>query len=148
MTYALDKTVEQAMATALTVVRQAALAIKDIDTELHEHANTVHGIKDLLLAHLLIMIFFLRTCERSRVTITSIKNLLFVNKNWVICVKSPPQQRPLHERPCMIELPQLYQHESFFVLTIPWATKALLRCWRDYKNTIPGHVFVAALVNT
>ena len=50
ITYALDETVEQAMATAPTVVRQAALAIKDIDTELHEHANTVHGIKDLLLA--------------------------------------------------------------------------------------------------
>ena len=39
-TYALDETVEQAMATARTEVRQAALAIKDIDTELHEHANT------------------------------------------------------------------------------------------------------------
>ena len=49
-TYALDGTVEQAMATAPTVVRQAALAIKDIDTELHEHASTMHGIKDLLLA--------------------------------------------------------------------------------------------------
>ena len=30
------------MATAPTVVRQAAPAIKDIDTELHEHGNTVH----------------------------------------------------------------------------------------------------------
>ena len=50
MTYALDETVEHVMASAPTVVRQAALAIKDIDTELHEHANTVHGIKDLLLA--------------------------------------------------------------------------------------------------
>ena len=38
------------MASAPTVVRQAALAIKEIDTELYEHANTVHGIKDLLLA--------------------------------------------------------------------------------------------------
>ena len=46
MTYALDETVEQAMASAPTVVRQAALAIKDIK----EHANKVHGIKDLLLA--------------------------------------------------------------------------------------------------
>ena len=42
ITYALDETVEQAMASAPTVVRQVAL---------HEHAaNTVHGIKDLLLA--------------------------------------------------------------------------------------------------
>ena len=38
------------MAPASTVVRQAALAIKEIDTELHKYANTVHGIKDLLLA--------------------------------------------------------------------------------------------------
>ena len=48
-TYGLDEAVEQAMATAPTVVRQAALVIKDIDTELHEHANTMQGIKDLLL---------------------------------------------------------------------------------------------------
>ena len=51
VTYAVDETVEQVMTSAPTVVRQAALAIKEIDTELHEYANTVHGIKDLLLAH-------------------------------------------------------------------------------------------------
>ena len=39
VTFALNETVEQAMATTPTVVRPAALAIKDIDTELHEHAN-------------------------------------------------------------------------------------------------------------
>ena len=48
-THALDETVEQAMVSAPRVVRPAVLAIKEIDTELHEHANTVHGIKDLLL---------------------------------------------------------------------------------------------------
>ena len=46
MTYALEETLEQAIA----VVRQAALAFKGIDTELHEHVNTVNGIKDLLFA--------------------------------------------------------------------------------------------------
>ena len=50
VTYVLDETVEQALTTAPTVVRQAALAIKDMDTQLHEQAKTVHGIKDLLLA--------------------------------------------------------------------------------------------------
>ena len=50
VTYALDETVEQAMVEEATVVRQAALATKEIDPELHEQANTVHGIKDLLLA--------------------------------------------------------------------------------------------------
>ena len=43
MTYAFDETVEQAMASARTVVRQAALATRDIDTDFHEHVNTVHG---------------------------------------------------------------------------------------------------------
>ena len=41
----LDETVGQALATAPTVVRQAALVIKDIDTELHEQAKTVQGKK-------------------------------------------------------------------------------------------------------
>ena len=41
VTYTLDETVEEATATAPTVIRQAALAIKDIDTELHKQANTV-----------------------------------------------------------------------------------------------------------
>ena len=31
-------------------VRDSIMALKDIDTELHEHAHTVHGIKDLVLA--------------------------------------------------------------------------------------------------
>ena len=38
------------MVTAPTVVRQAALAIKDIDAELHEHVTTLHGFKYLLSA--------------------------------------------------------------------------------------------------
>ena len=131
MTYALDETVEQAMASAPTVVRQAALAIKDIDTELHEHANTVHGIKDLLLAqnrdvHVLaikklvaqesIDQDFLPDDVRAfaRNYYKQKKDLLFVNKNGILCVKYPPQQRPLHERPCMIVMPQLYQHEILF----------------------------------
>ena len=131
MTYVLDETVEQAMASAPMVVRQAALAIKDIDTELHEHANTVHGIKDLLLAqnrdvHVLAIKklvvqesidhdFFpddVRAFARNYYK--QKKDLLFVNQNGILCVEYPPQQRPLHERPCMIVMPQLYQHEILF----------------------------------
>ena len=114
----LDETVEQAMASAPTVVRQAALAIKVINTELHEHANTVHGIKDLLLAqnrdvhvlaktrwwhkNQLTITFFPKTCARSHVTILSRKqNILFINKNGVFFLKYPPQQRPsVHEYNC------------------------------------------------
>ena len=29
-------------------VRDSVMALRDIDTELHEHANTVHGIKNLI----------------------------------------------------------------------------------------------------
>ena len=131
MTYALDETVEQAMASAPTVVRQAALAIKNIDTELHEHANRAHGIKDLLLAqnrdvHVLAIkklvaqesidhdIFPEDVRAFARNYYKQKKDLLFVNKNGILCVRYPPQQRPLHERPCMIVMPQLYQHEILF----------------------------------
>ena len=113
------------------MVRQAALAIKDIDTELHENANTVHGIKDLLLAqnrdvHVLAIkklvaqesidydIFPEDVRAFARNYYKQKKDLLFVNKNGILCVKYPPPQRPLHERPCMILMPQLYQHEILF----------------------------------
>ena len=33
-----------------SVVRDSIMALRDIDTELHEHAHTVHGVKDLVLA--------------------------------------------------------------------------------------------------
>ena len=118
-TYVLDETVEQDMASAPTVVRQAALAIKEINTELHEHANGVHGIKDLLLAqkrdvHVLAIkklvaqeyinhdVFPEDLRAVARNYHKQKKDLLFINQNGVLCVKYPPQQRPLHERPCMI----------------------------------------------
>ena len=34
--------------------------------------------------------------------------------NGVLCVQYSPVQRPLHERPCMIVMPQLYQLEILF----------------------------------
>ena len=112
-------------------VRDSIMALKDINTELHEHTLTVHGIKDLVLAqnrdmHILALkklvlsesidhdIFpenvreFARNCYRQK------KDLLFVNKNDVLCVQYSPNQRPLHERPCMIIMLQLYQHEILF----------------------------------
>ena len=130
-TFARIETVEQTMASAPTVVRPAALAIKEIDTELQEHANTVHGIKDLLLAqnrdvHVLaikklvaqesidhdvfpedVRAFARNFHKQKKISCSS-------TKNGVLCVKYPPQQRPLHERPSMIVMPQLYQHEILF----------------------------------
>ena len=156
-TYALNETVEQAMASAATVVRQLALAIKEIDTELHEHANTVHGIKDLLLAqnrdvHVLAIkklvaqesidhdVFLEDVRAFAHNYHKQKKNLLFINRIGVLCVKYPPQQRPLHERPCMIVMPQLYRHEILFhahdAMGHQGMTKVLARI--QERHTWPG----------
>ena len=39
------------------------------------------------------------------------KDLLFLNQNDVLCVNYIRQQRAMHVQPCMIVMPQLYQHE-------------------------------------
>ena len=115
----------------MTSLRKLGKITQEIDTELPEHANTVHSIKDLLLAqnrdvHVLAIkklvaqksidhdVFpedvraFAHNYHKQK------KYLLFINQNGVLCVKYPPRQRPLHERPCMIVMPQLYQHEILF----------------------------------
>ena len=112
-------------------VRESIIALKDIDTELHEHTHTVHGIKDLVLAqnrdvHVLALkklvqcesldndVFPENVREFARNYFLQKKDLLFINKNDVLCVQYSPTQRPLHERPCMIIMPQLYQQEILF----------------------------------
>ena len=112
-------------------VRDSIMALKDINTELHEHAHTVHEIKDLVLAqnrdmHVLALkklvlnesidhdIFPENVREFARNYYRQKKDLLFINKNDILCVRYSPNQRPLHERPCMIIMPQLYQHEILF----------------------------------
>ena len=107
------------------------MALRHINTELHEHTNTVHGIKDPVLAqnrdvHVLAIkklvmnepiddeIFPEDVRELARNYFRQKKDLLFINKNGVLCARNPPSQRPLHERPCMIVMPQLYQHEILF----------------------------------
>ena len=49
-TYALAETNGAMLQSALNNVKQAVLTIRSISTELHEHAHTVHGIKNLVLA--------------------------------------------------------------------------------------------------
>ena len=122
---------KQATYTAPEYVKQMAFVVNSVSMELHEHANTIHGLKDLLLAqnrdaHVLAFkklvmqesidhdIFpenvraFARNYHKQK------KNLLLVNTNGVLCIKYPKSQRALHERPCMIVMPQLYQHEILF----------------------------------
>ena len=112
-------------------VRESIMALKDIDTELHEHTHTVHGIKNSVLAqsrdvHELALkklvqcesidndVFPENVREFARNYFRQKKGILFINKNDVLCVQYSPTQHPLHERPCMILMPQLYQHEILF----------------------------------
>ena len=106
-------------------VKQAVMAIRSVSTELHEHAHTVHGFKDLVLAqnrdiHVLAFrklvngenidqdIFPEDERAFACIYFKQKKDLLFLNSNGVLCAKYQPSQRPLHERPCMIVMPQLY----------------------------------------
>ena len=80
------------------------MALKDIDTELHEYAHIVHGIKDLVLAqnrdmHVLALkklvlsesidhdIFPENVREFARNYYRQKKDLLFINKNDVLFVR-------------------------------------------------------------
>ena len=49
-TYPLTGKEKQATDAAPEYVKQMALVVDSVSMELHEHANTVHGLKDLLLA--------------------------------------------------------------------------------------------------
>ena len=129
--YSLTEINSATLVNAPSRIRHSVMALRDINTELHEHTNTVHGIKDLVLAQnrdvyvlalkklvvnetIDIEIFpedvrdFVRNYFRQK------KYHLFINKNSVLCAQYPPSQRSLHERPCMIVMPQLYQHEILF----------------------------------
>ena len=130
-TYDMAYTEDAALQKAPTHIKQAVMAIRSVNTELHEHTHTVHGIKDLVLAQnrdvqvLAIKrlvhgegisqdIFPEDVRTFARNYFKQKEELLFLTSNGVLCVKYPASQRPLHERPCMIVMPQMYQHEIFF----------------------------------
>ena len=162
--YSLADTSNRAMQSAPSGVRDTIIALWDLDIELHEHANTVHGIKDLVLAqnldvHVLAIkklvlketidfdIFPEDVREFASNYFKQKKELLFRNKNGILCMQYPPTQRPLHERPCMIVMPQLYQLKFSFALMIPCDIKVFLRWSHGSKNVIPGLAFAAACAN-
>ena len=108
-------------------IKQVLLAIRS----LHEHAHSVHGIKDLVLAQNRdVQILSLKRLVNNgnidqnmfpedvrafaRNYFKQKKELLVLNSNGVLCARYHPSQRLLHERPCFIVMPQLYQHEIFF----------------------------------
>ena len=102
--YSVTEAGTKAMQGAPSGVRDSVMALRDIDTDLHEHANTVHGIEDLvptqnrdvhvLAIEKLVLIkpidndFFLRTCGGLHAITFGKKGLLFINKNGVLCVIS------------------------------------------------------------
>ena len=106
-TYALAEGNGAVVQNALNHIKQAVLAIRRLSTDLHEHAHTVHGIKDLVLAqnlevHILALqklvnnenidqdIFpeYVRAFARNY--FKQKKDLLFLISSGVLCAKYPP----------------------------------------------------------
>ena len=111
--------------------QKQANILRTVGTELHEHFLTRRGIKDLHLAqnrdvHLLALkklmkdepledtIFHEDVQSFARRYFHQKKDLLFLNPDDILCVNYVTQQRALHVRPCMIVMPQLYQHEILY----------------------------------
>ena len=110
------------------VCQEQADVLRTIGTELHEHFLTRCGLKDLRLAqnrdvHLLALNKLIKdepledamfpedVQNFAKRYFNQKKDLLFLNPDDVLCLNYVPQQRALHVRPCMIVMPQLYQHE-------------------------------------
>ena len=130
-------------------VRDSIMALRDIDTELHEHAYTVHGIKDLVLAqnrdvHVLALkklvkcdsidhdIFPENVREFARNYFRLKKDLLFINKNGVKCAifphPTPSARTSVHDR-----------HASIVpARNVVWDTKAFRKWWLGFKNVTRG----------
>ena len=111
--------------------QEQADVLKLVGTELHEHQSTMRGLKDLHLAqnrdvHLLALkklmkneplddaLFPEDVQDFAKRYFHQKKDLLFLNQNDILCVNYIPQQRAMHVRPCMIVMPQLYQHEILY----------------------------------
>ena len=107
------------------------LALLDVNTQLHEHMATAHGIADLRLAqnrdtHILALkrlinkeslpdsLFPMDVREFARRYFHQKKDHLFVNQDEILCLRYTQEQRAIHSRPCMIVMPQLYQKEILY----------------------------------
>ena len=60
--------------------------------------------------------------------------------NGVPCAKYPPSQRLLHEQPCMIVMPQVYQHEILFCAHDPMGHQGISKVVAriQERHTWPG----------
>ena len=115
----------------LLIERQVqANILRTVGTELHEHHLTKYGLKDLHLAqngdvHLVALKKLMKNepledpvfpdeVQDFAKRYYHQKDLLFLNPDDILCVNYVPQQRALHVRPCMIVMPQLFQHEILY----------------------------------
>ena len=114
-----------------TQCQEQADVLRLVRTELHEHQSTMRGLKDLHLAqnrdlHLLALKKLLKNETLEDILFPEDvqdfakqyyhqkKDLLCLNPNDILCVNYIPKQCAMHVRPCMIVMPQLYQHEIMY----------------------------------
>ena len=105
--------------------------LRTIEAELHEHHLTKYGLRDLHMAqhrdvHILAQKKLMKNepledpmfpdeiQDFAKRYYHQKKDLLFLNPDDILCVNYVPQQRALHVRPCMIIMPQLFQHEILY----------------------------------
>ena len=118
------------------------MAVRDLNTDLHEQAHTVHGIKDLVLAQNCDILFqdlkklvkresidqdFYDEVRAFACIYFKQKGLIVNQLKWSPACEIPPFQRLPHEQPSMIVMPQLYNTRFCSVRMMPWDTKASLR---------------------
>ena len=111
--------------------QKQAEILRTIGVELHEHHLTKYGLKELHMAqskdvHPLALrklmkneslehpVFPDEVQEFAKRYYSQKKDLLFLNTDDILRVNYVPQQRALHVRPCMIVMPQLFQHEILY----------------------------------
>ena len=149
-----------------TQCQEQADVLRLVGTELHEHQSTLRGLKDLHLAqnrdvHLLALrklmknepledtLFPEDVQDFAKRYFHQKKDLLFLNQNDILCVNYIPQQRAMHVRPCMIVMPQLYQHEILYRAHDEsghqGVGKVLARIqerhtWPDIKRDVVNHI--------
>ena len=111
--------------------QKQADVLRTIEAELHEHHLTKYGLRDLHMAqnrdvHLLALKKLMKNepledpmfpdeiQDFAKRYYHQKKDLLFLKPDDILCVNYVPQQRALHVRPCMIIMPQLFQHEILY----------------------------------
>ena len=158
-TYALAESSRAVLQNAPNNIKQAVFAIRSLRTDLHEHAQAVHGIKDLVLPHnrdihdlALKKLVNKKTLTRhlsggcvcfcSKLFQTKLRTTIFEFQRS-FRAKLSRSQRLLHERPCMNVMPQLYQNGIFFRAHNAIGHQASAKLSRAYKNATLGLGFVA-----